>query len=430
MISCKTTQIVTNNESLNLPPQATYKNIKIDEGLAIFTGPCEPSIVINTQNPMNIVAGSVLDNVYFSNDQGFSWEKQTLKSKEFGVYGDPCLVADSQGNFYYFHLSNPDNKAYSSPKFLNQIVLQKSTNGGKTWNTGTGIGNNEPKQQDKEWAVVHPKTGQIYVTWTEFDKYGSKNQEHKSRIRFSTSTDFGNTFTNAITISNLEGDAQDNDQTTEGAVPSVDLKGNIYVAWSINHQIHFDKSTDNGKTWDNKDQIVAEQTGGWAQDIPGIGRCNGMPVTAIDHSDSEYSGNIYINWTDQRNGANDTDVFLIKSSDQGVNWSKPIRVNQDKTKTHQFFTWMSVDSFTGFIYIVYYDRSKYTDNQTDVVLSVSKDGGNTFTSQTISETAFTPISQIFFGDYNNISAYKGIIRPIWTRYEKGKLSVWTALINE
>jgi hypothetical protein len=155
-----------------------------------------------------------------------------------------------------------------------------------------------------------------------------------------------------------------------------------------------------------------------------------MPITAIDHSDSEYCGNIYINWTDQRNGANDTDVFLIKSTDQGTNWSKPIRVNQDKTKTHQFFSWMSVDSFTGFIYIVYYDRSKYTNNQTDVVLSISKDGGNTFTSQTISETAFTPISQIFFGDYNNISVYKGVIRPIWTRYEKGKLSVWTAIINE
>lgn len=430
MISCKTTQIVTNKESLNVPPQGSYKNIKIDEDLAIFTGPCEPSIVINTQNPMNIVAGSVLDNVYFSNDQGLSWEKQTLKSKDFGVFGDPCLVSDSQENVYYFHLSNPENKAYSSPKFLNQIVVQKSTDGGKTWNMGTGIGNNEPKQQDKEWAVVHPKTGQIYVTWTEFDQYGSKNQAHKSRIRFSTSTDFGATFSDAITISNLEGDAQDDDQTTEGAVPSVDLKGNIYVAWSINNQIHFDKSTDNGITWSNQDQIIAEQTGGWAQDIPGIGRCNGMPITAIDHSDSEYSGNIYINWTDQRNGANDTDIFLIKSTDQGANWSKPIRVNQDKTKTHQFFTWMSVDSFTGFIYIVYYDRSKHTNNQTDVVLSISKDGGNTFTSQTISETPFTPISQIFFGDYNNISVYKGIIRPIWTRYEKGKLSVWTALINE
>ena len=346
-----------------------------------------------------------------------------------GVFGDPCLVADHTGIFYYLHLSNPDGRAYASRKFLNTIVLQSSTDGGKSWNKGVGIGKNEPAQQDKEWATIHSKTNQIYVTWTEFDKYGSKDPKHKSRIQFATSNDQGKSFSKAITINEADGNALDDDLTTEGAVPAVDKEGNIFVTWAYDDKLFFDKSTDNGKTWMRNDLIISEQVGGWAQNIPDIGRCNGMPVTCVDTSNSKYKGTIYVNWTDQRNGKDNTDVFILKSYDKGETWSKAIRVNQDKTQTHQFFTWMSVDSITGYIYIVYYDRSRYNNSQTDVVLAISKDGGNSFSNQVISESPFTPISGIFFGDYNNIAAYDGVIRPIWTRYENGKLSVWTAIID-
>jgi hypothetical protein len=428
-ISCKTTQKVTENVDFNLPKQVQYQNVKIDESVSNQMGPCEPSIACNLLNPQNLVVGSVLNNVYYSQDSGKTWTKKLLKSKSFGVYGDPCIVNDHLGNFYYLHLANPDGKAYSDSKFLNQIVIQKSTDGGQTWTDGVGIGKNEPKQQDKEWAVVHPVTGQIYVTWTEFDKYGSANSEHKSRIRFATSTDAGATFSEAKTICNFEGDALDDDETTEGAVPAVDREGNVFVAWSVNNQIHFDKSIDNGITW-TEDTVIADQTGGWTQDIPGIGRCNGMPVTVVDVSNSPYKGSIYVNWTDQRNGKDNTDVFLMKSSDAGSTWSEPIRVNQDKTHSHQFFTWMSVDPITGYIYIVYYDRSRYKDTQTDVVLSVSTDGGATFSAELISTTPFTPDSEVFFGDYNNITSYNGMVRPIWTRSENGKLSIWTALVKK
>ena len=32
---------------------------------------------------------------------------------------------------------------------------------------------------------------------------------------------------------------------------------------------------------------------------------------------------------------------------------------------------------------------------------------------------------MFFGDYTNIDACNGVIRPIWTRLNNGQLSVWT-----
>lgn len=90
---------------------------------------------------------------------------------------------------------------------------------------------------------------------------------------------------------------------------------------------------------------------------------------------------------------------------------------------------MTIDQTTGYIYVVYYDRSKYDDLKTDVVLAWSTDGGSSFRNVTISETPFEPGEAGFFGDYTNISAHKGIITPIWTRMDSGKTSVWTSVIK-
>ena len=106
-----------------------------------------------------------------------------------------------------------------------------------------------------------------------------------------------------------------------------------------------------------------------------------------------------------------------------------MKVNDDDTRSHQFFTWMSVDPVTGYIFIVFYDRRNFQDVQTDVYLAWSKDGGETFTNERISESPFSPSDKVFFGDYNHISAYNGSVRPIWTRGDSLELSVWTALIE-
>ncbi|MFK5889511.1 MAG: sialidase family protein [Flavobacteriaceae bacterium] len=407
----------------------SFKNIKIfEQKLGRGMGPAEPSIFINPTNTQNIVAGSIINFYHTSFDGGKTWTTNRLNS-QFGVWGDPCITADTKGNFYYAHLSDPEGTNWRSDKILDRMVVQKSTDGGKTWSSGVGVGLNSPKQQDKEWLTVNPYNNEIYMTWTEFDKYGSKNPMDKSRILFSKSVDDALTWSKPIQLSQFEGNALDDDLTTEGAVPSVGPNGEIYVAWSYNSTIYFDRSTDSGISWLDKDIVASNQVGGWTFEVPGLNRTNGMPVTGVDISRSKYKGTIYINFADQRNGADNTDIFIVKSVDGGNSWSQPIKVNQDQTKTHQFLTWMSVDPKTGYIYILFYDRSQYKDTNTDVVLAVSADGGNSFTNTTISEKPFIALSNVFFGDYTNLSVYNGVIRPIWTRVDKDTLSVWTALID-
>ncbi len=425
LVSCKTTKTIKQNSF----PNKQNPVITILENKSYPLGASEPSICINRKNTNNIIAGSILKNVHTSSDGGKTWQTSILKSKH-GVFGDPVLISDNEGRIYYLHLSDPENRGHASDKLVDRIVIQRSDDEGKTWTKGVGIGHNPPKQQDKHCAAINPKTGELIVTWTEFDKYGSHSPYDHSRILFSKSSDHGDTWTKPISINELEGDCLDNDNTTEGAVPAIDNNGNIYVAWAYHNKIYFDKSSDGGKTWLDKDIIIAQQFGGWVLEIPGMYRANGMPVLGIDNSNGKFSGSLYVNWADQRNGKDNTDIFISRSADQGKTWSAPIRVNQDKTKTHQFYTWMSIDPKTGYIYIIYYDRSKYQDKRTDVNLAISKDGGKTFSNQSISNTPFVPIKLVFMGDYNYIDAYNGIIRPIWTHYSKRKLSVKTAIIQD
>ncbi|MFT5915733.1 MAG: hypothetical protein ACJAWV_001686 [Flammeovirgaceae bacterium] len=410
--------------------QAQFKNVKIHEG-AGGIGPCEPSISINPANSKEMVAGAVLNTVAHSKDGGKTWDARKLKSS-LGVWGDPCILADSKGNFHYFHLSDPTGRNWKSKEILDRMVCQSSSDGGKTWSDGASIGLNFDKDQDKEWGVVDLKTNHIYLTWTQFDKYGSKNFiEDKSNILFSKSTDGGKSWNNPVQINQFSGDCIDDDLTTEGAVPAVGSNGELYVTWSLNGKLYFDKSLDGGATWMAKDKVIAEQPEGWAIEIPGIGRANGFPVTVCDVSEGENKGAIYVNWSDQRNGKDNTDVWIMKSTDQGETWSEPKKVNDDKGKSHQFFNWLAVDPVTGSVYVVFYDRRAYEkgSTETDVYIAYSKDGGDNFTNLKISEKSFTPNPDLFFGDYNNISVYNGIIRPIWTRVDGAKMSVWTALVE-
>jgi photosystem II stability/assembly factor-like uncharacterized protein len=401
------------------------KNILIHQEADQAYAPCEPSIAIDPKNTDRMVAGSVLNNVYHSKDGGLSWEKDELTSS-LGVYGDPCIIADDKHRFYYFHLSNPSGEGWANDDILDRIVCQRSSKNLKKWSDGSGIGLNASKDQDKEWAAWDPINKRLVVTWTQFDKYGDTNPSCRSNILLSTSKN-GKTWTQPITISSTSGDCIDESETAEGAVPAIDNEGNILVSWSLNGKLFFNKIRfENPTSYEAKECIIVDKGADWAFDIPGIGRANGMPITAYDKN----SGNIYVNWADQRNGANDTDIWMIKSTDGGTTWSERIRVNDDAPGKHQFFTWMTVDQSSGYIYCVFYDRRNHTGTKTDVYLAISKDGGLTFENRKISESSFDPSKDVFFGDYNNISAVNGVVRPIWTRNDNGKLSIWTAIVNE
>lgn len=395
--------------------------------------PNEPSIYINPANPAQIVAGSNINNLYVSNDTGKTWQISTLRSS-FGVYGDPVIYADEYGNFYFCHLSATKGKKF--PHWIDRIVVQKSQDGGTTFSDGCYAGLNGDREQDKHWIIKDQHSllhkDNIYLSWTEFDKYESKDSGDFSRIRFARSVDGAQSFENALTISDTVGNCLDDDNTLEGATPAVGANGEVYLAWSGHGKIYFDKSLDGGITW-GKDKIIANQADGWALNFNYIYRSNGLPFLVADHSRGKFKNRLYLVW-----GENHADkggeVKIQFSDDGGETWSAAKSVNTEG-KGDQFLPHIAIDQTDGTVYIVFYDRRHSASNiMMDVYVAMSEDGGNTFTNKRITSNSFMPPGKaVFFGDYNGISAHNGIVRPIWTGTDESigsRINIQTALLSK
>ena len=406
---------------------AQFKNTKLAEArVGDKFQPCEPSVAINLKNTNNIVAAVVLDRIIYTHDAGVTWKEKTVTSP-FGVYGDPALISDTKGNIYYFHLADPSGEGRSNDAWLDRMVVNKTNDGGITWSKGVSIGHNPPKDQDKEWPAINFKNDNLYLTWTQFYTYGSKDPACQSNILFSKSTNKGDKWSAPIILSQTPGDCVDDDNTTEGAVPAVSYDGKIFVTWSNQGKLFMDRSYDGGETWLRNDLALFEQAGGWAMDIPGIMRSNGMPVLVCDNSKGPYTGMLYLIWGEQHEG--DADIMFSRSNNYGENWTTPVKINNDASGRNQFFPWLTIDQTTGYLYTVFYDRREHEGNETDVYLAYSMDAGVSFTNVKISESPFVPDASVFFGDYTNIAAHKGLIVPVWTRMDDGKTSVWTTVIK-
>ena len=236
-----------------LKAQSPYQNIKISDE----NEPSEVTIAINPLDLNNLVAAANIDAYYYSFDGGLTWAVRKAVS-DHGVWGDPCIVTDTRGNFYYFHLSNSYDAGAS---WLDRIVCQKSTDGGISWSSGTYTGQKRPHLQDKEWAAIDvtdsPFRNNIYVAWTQcgqsnsFDEGASISQsDSASNILFSYSSDGGDTWSERFRINQVSGDiCSFAESTVLGAKPCVGINGEVYVAWSSPRGIILDKSTDGGLSW-------------------------------------------------------------------------------------------------------------------------------------------------------------------------------------
>jgi hypothetical protein len=387
-----------------------------------------------TGNPPKPRAGSYH---YVTIDGGNTWRTVPVPNARDLTQGDDVLAFANDGTAYHAHLSFDGIRMARPARAENGMIVNVSNDGGLTWNDGVAAVNHVNTVvpfEDKPGLVVDtaPKSrhqGNVYMAWTRFDVYGSKDPEHKSQIYFSRSTDRGQTFSMPIRISDTGGDCVDSDNTVEGAVPSVGPNGEVYLVWAGPLGLVFDKSLDGGLTF-GKDKVISEMPGGWDFSIEGLDRANGMPVTGVDLSNGPNKGTLYVNWIDARNG--DPDVFLMSSRDGGQTWSTPVRVNDDvvKNRKAQFFTWMAVDPVDGAVNIVFYDRRDTKGAMTGLVLARSVDGGRTFVNHKIPLDPFACNTRVFFGDYSGISAYDGRVVPVFMHFiSDSSLAVSVALFR-
>ena len=380
-------------------PDSKYANAQV-----------EPNLTIHPNDTSIIAAGAVLDEFYLSKNGGQTWEASTLKSP-YGVYGDPVLTFDKQGRLYYFHLAS-----YKKTSHLDRIICQYSDDLGNTWSEGSFPKPRGTKVQDKQWVTIDPANETIYMTWTQFDAYNSKNKNDSSIIVFAKSTDRGETWNNAYRISKNGGDCLDGDNTVEGAMPVVTGDGKLVVIWTGPKGLCLQESSDGGDTWLSEERILFNHENGWDLSVDGIYRTNGLPVTVSDPARNK----VYLTWAAEDSQGGEVDVLLSYSNDNAQTWSRPKVIGKNKVRD-QFMPWMDVDTTTGELFLIYYDRGKTTGILTEVEAAYSFDGGENFDYLTLTQKPFEPSSKKFFGDYLSISAHLGKVMTMFPIMENGKI---------
>jgi hypothetical protein len=399
---------------IGLGAQAQVKSYKLaDVDNASLSG---AGVAISPRNNKNIVAYAG-GKIYASNDAGATWKTSPLQLSA-GIKGTPKVTSDAKGNFFI---------VYST---FTQLLSQYSTDDGQSWSEPVVISTVAGRELYNPGVGTHPKKEELLVTWTQSGKVGSETDTCKSMIMMSTSGNGGKKWSKPIVVNQKAGNCIDEDFTVRGSTPLAGADGKKFVVWAGQGAMFYDRTYD-GDIWISTDLPITEQVGGWTMTMPGFGKVANTPVVAIDNSASRIHGTLFLAYSDLESGDSDADVWLARSVNRGDNWTSAARINQDKPGRHQFLPRISIDPSNGYVYVVYYDRRDGSDNQTDVYLAWSTDGGNQFKEKKLTETPFVADinSADYLSDFIDLSVQKGLIVPVWTASENGKQQVWTAVVK-
>jgi hypothetical protein len=369
----------------------------------------EPSIAIDPADPNNMVIGwrqfdTISSNFRqagyaYSTDGGLNWTTGII---EQGIFrSDPVLGADNFSKLFYYSLST--SGSYTCELF-------NSVNGGATWS-----GSVPAYGGDKGWMTIDrtasPGEGNIYCF---------SRDNVATTIVMTRSIDGGQSFQPLVNVPGNPG---------RGTL-AVGVDGELYAAGlSFNNgQFAFARSTN---APDSQATPVFEfstqiDLGGQYSSYggPNPDGLLGQTIVACDNSGQSGDSTVYVLSSVDPPGADPLDVNFIRSTNRGLSWSSPVRINDDLgTSAWQWFGTMSVAP-NGRIDVVWLDtRDDPGTYLSSLYYSFSEDNGQTWSQNERLSTAFNP--HVGWPQQNKMGDYFDMISD-----DEGVSLAWAGTFND
>jgi hypothetical protein len=359
-------------------------------GINFVNAEVEPWVAVNPANQSNLIGVWQQDRwsnggahglaAGYSFDGGATWARVTLPfSACAGGLGyerasDPWVSIGPDGTAYTVSIS------FNHTNNSNAVGAAVSRDGGQTWqNLSVLIADNEPTLQffnDKESVTANPtRAGVAYAVWDRLE------------------------LPNANPYANLH---------------AVAYRGPAY----------FSKTIDGGQTWSPPKVIV---------NVPSNQQTIGNQIVVDPRNGTLYD---FFDLIRPPFNITATKVAFIKSTDDGVTWTKPkviadlrtVGVTDPETgedvRTGDIIPEPAIDPATGQLYVVWQDSRFNGGLYDEVALSTSTDGGNTWSAPTRVNTptgraAFNPsirvnssgVVGVSYYDFRNLVAGNTVTLP-------------------
>lgn len=359
----------------------------------------EPWVAVNPADPDNIIgvwqqdrwsdggSNGLLTGV--SHDGGATWTRtmahfsrcsggNVLNGGNYERASDPWVTISPNGTAYQISLS------VNNSDMANAILVSRSTDGGNTWSEPiTLINDTDPTVlNDKESITADPANSEfVYAVW--------------DRVVFPSPHDRASKYEHSL--------------ATQGPVM-------------------FSRTSDGGQSWERA-RIIFDP-GEYAQTV-------GNQIVVLPNGDLV---NVFslINVYENASGISGLKVTVIRSTDKGVKWSRPIIVDKllavnvtdpdtgQPVRTGDIIPEVAVDPNSGNLFMVWQD-GRFNNNFSHIAFSMSTDGGLTWTDPVkIDKTpdnisAFTPsihvtsdgIVGVTYYDFRNNTNAAGLPTDYW-----------------
>ena len=425
-------------------------------GVDVVTGTPlnEPALAVNPLDPLNVIEAGLFE-LRVSIDGGLTFSAATPAPVPagFGQAGDPSVAFDSQGRLFWTYLGSAG--ANDLDVFISQVnPLTGAVLAGYPVNVTAGAGfpgTSPNNNNDKEWLAADrfigsPFQDRLQVVWTNFTPGGTQ-------VQATFSTNQGLTWSPALTLS----------AAGEGFVwpthNAVAANGDVYVSYhsqpnfsggapdGVSGQVFVLRSTDGGVSYPQKNTAFGPgnaditfnvQTAGTARTLPqsaswmqGAAQAWVLPNPLNANEVFVVAGDDPTN-TNNGAGFDDTAVFIVRSLNQGVNWSTtPAQIDSGPAQSIQFFPTAAIDDDTGAIAVTWYDSRNGATNAAgnfllDLFITSSSDGGVTFLPEAqLNDAAFDPDlgaparfagppPTLRIGEYNGVAVDNFLAHAVWT----------------